>query len=54
MAVEIGLPVMDAAINASQQFWLADAALAASITGKPISTAMSVPAASGSGAAAGH
>ena len=43
-----------AAINASQQFWLADAALAASITGKPISTAMSAPAASGSGAAGGH
>ena len=43
-----------AAINASQQFWLADAALAASMTGKPISSAMSAPAAGGSSAAAGH
>ena len=43
-----------AAINAGQQFWLADAALAASMTGKPISSAMSAPAAGGSSAAAGH
>ena len=43
-----------AAINAGQQFWLADAALAASMTGKPVAAAMSAPAASGSGAAAGH
>ena len=43
-----------AAINAGQQFWLADAALAASMTGKPVSSAMSAPAASGSGAAGGH
>ena len=43
-----------AAINASQQFWLADTALAASMTGKPISSAMTAPAASGSSAAAGH
>lgn len=43
-----------AAINASQQFWLADAALAASMTGKPVSSAMSAPAAGGSSAAGGH
>ena len=41
------------AINTYQQFWLADAALSASITGKPISTAMMAPAASG-GESAGH
>ncbi len=43
-----------AAINAGQQFWLADAALAASMTGKPVSSAMIAPAASGSSAAGGH
>ena len=43
-----------AAINAGQQFWLADAALAASMTGKPVSSAMSAPAAGGSSAAGGH
>ena len=42
-----------AAINAYQQFWLSDAALAASMIGKPTSLAMAAPAA-GSGEAAGH
>lgn len=43
-----------AAINAYQQFWLADAALAASMTGKPTATLMAAPAAAGAGEAAGH
>ena len=43
-----------AALNAYQQFWLADAALAASMTGKPTALAMASPAASGGGDAAGH
>ncbi len=43
-----------AAINAYQQFWLADAALAASITGKPVNMMMAAPFAGGSGEAAGH
>ena len=38
------------AINAYQQFWLADAALSASITGKPTSVMMAAPAAAGGGA----
>ena len=45
---------VNAALNAYQQFWLADAALAASMTGKPIASAMAAPAAKGSGEAAGH
>jgi len=43
-----------AALNAYQQFWLADAALAASMTGKPTALAMAAPAAGGGGDAAGH
>ena len=43
-----------AALNAYQQFWLADAALAASMTGKPTALAMAAPAAGGGGGAAGH
>ncbi|MEO8015309.1 MAG: TolC family protein [Polaromonas sp.] len=42
-----------AALNAYQQFWLADAALAASMTGKPTALAMASPAAGGE-QAAGH
>ena len=42
-----------AAINSFQQFWLADAALAASLTGKPVNTLLAAPAKSG-GQAAGH
>lgn len=42
-----------AAINSYQQFWLADAALAASMTGKPTSTALAAPIARGA-SAAGH
>jgi len=42
-----------AAINSYQQFWLSDAALAASMTGKPTSVMMSSPKAGG-GEAAGH
>ena len=42
-----------AALNAYQQFWLADAALAASMTGKPTATLMASPTAGGD-AAAGH
>ena len=41
------------AINAYQQFWLADAALSASMTGKPTSVMMAAPAANG-GEKAGH
>lgn len=41
------------AINTYQQFWLADAALSASVTGKPTSTLMMAPAAGG-GESAGH
>ena len=41
------------AINAYQQFWLADAALSASMTGKPTNLMMAAPAAGG-GEAAGH
>ena len=43
-----------AALNAYQQFWLADAALAASMTGKPTALAMAATAASAGGDAAGH
>ena len=42
-----------AALNAYQQFWLADAALAASMTGKPTTSMMAAPA-TGGDAAAGH
>lgn len=46
---------VSAAINAYQQFWLADAALAASMAGKPTSAgAMSVSSATSAGAAGGH
>ena len=38
------------AINAYQQFWLADAALSASMTGKPTSVMMAAPLAAGGGA----
>lgn len=43
-----------AAINAYQQFWLADAALAASMTGKPTAMMMAAPTTGGGGEAAGH
>ena len=43
-----------AAINASQQFWLADAALAASLTGRPAATTTLSSAASGAAAEAAH
>ncbi|MBI2728483.1 MAG: TolC family protein [Polaromonas sp.] len=39
-----------AAINSYQQFWLSDAALAASVTGKPISMMVSAPMAGGGSA----
>ena len=42
-----------AALNAHQQFWLADAALSASMTGNPTNLMMVAPAAGG-GEAAGH
>ena len=42
-----------AAINSYQQFWLADAALSASVTGKPTSLMLSAPT-MGGGEAAGH
>ena len=45
---------VSAAINAYQQFWLADAALAASMTGKPTSTAMTAAPAAGASSAAAH
>lgn len=41
------------AINAQQQFWLADAALAASVMGKPTSMGNSVASSAGEGASAG-
>jgi outer membrane protein TolC len=44
---------VQAAINAYQQFWLADAALAASMIGKPTAVAMAVGG-SGAAAEAGH
>jgi len=40
-----------AAINSYQQFWLSDAALAASMTGKPMSMMVSAPMAGGTGSA---
>lgn len=43
-----------AAINAYQQFWLADAALSASITGKPTGVMQATASAGVSGEAAGH
>ena len=43
-----------AAINAYQQFWLADAALSASLTGKPTSMMMAAPSGAGASEAAGH
>ncbi len=43
-----------AAINAYQQFWLADAALSASLTGKPTSMMMAAPSGGGGSEAAGH
>jgi len=43
-----------AALNAYQQFWLADAALAASLIGKPTVLATAAPPSGGSGEAAGH
>ena len=43
-----------AAINAYQQFWLADAALSASMTGKPTATMMAAPSGGGASEAAGH
>jgi hypothetical protein len=42
-----------AAINSYQQFWLADAALAASMTGRPTSTAL-VALMAGGASASGH
>lgn len=41
------------AINAQQQFWLADAALAASVMGKPTSAGASMASSGGEGASAG-
>ena len=43
-----------AAINAYQQFWLADAALSASMTGKPTAVMMAAPSGGGASEAAGH
>ena len=44
-----------AAIDADQQFWLADAALQASVIGRPTNTSLTAPAsASSGGGAAGH
>ncbi len=45
---------VQAAINAYQQFWLADAALAASITGKPTAVGAMSMAGGGAAAEAGH
>jgi len=43
-----------AAINAEQQFWLADAALQASLIGRPTSTALTVMTTAPSSAVGGH
>lgn len=43
-----------AAINAEQQFWLADAALQASLIGRPTNTSLSVMSSAPSGGGAGH
>ena len=43
-----------AAITAFQQFWLADAALAASMMGQPVSTTLMAAPSANSGAGAGH
>ena len=43
-----------AAINAQQQFWLADAALQASLIGRPMNSALSVTSSVPSAAVAGH
>lgn len=43
-----------AAINAEQQFWLADASLQASLVGRPTGISITSPAAVQSGGAAGH
>jgi hypothetical protein len=43
-----------AAINAEQQFWLADAALKASVIGRPTTTAIAPAAAAAPSAAAPH
>ena len=43
-----------AAINAQQQFWLADAALSASLTGKPTALMMTPAASASASAGAGH
>ena len=43
-----------AALNAEQQFWLADAALQASLIGKPTSTGVSGGGAAAAEAGAGH
>ena len=43
-----------AALNAYQQFWLADAALAASMTGKPTASPMAAPSSASGAEAAGH
>jgi hypothetical protein len=43
-----------AAINAEQQFWLADAALQASLIGRPTNTSLTVTTSSPSAGGAGH
>ena len=43
-----------AALDAQQQFWLADAALQASVMGRPTNTSLSIPASSPSGGDASH
>jgi phosphoribosylcarboxyaminoimidazole (NCAIR) mutase len=43
-----------AAINAQQQFWLADAALLASIVGKPMAIPVAAMQAGSSSSSAGH
>jgi outer membrane protein TolC len=43
-----------AAIDAQRQFWLADAALRASLMGRPMDTALTAKASAGSTSAGGH
>jgi len=43
-----------AALDAQRQFWLADAALQASVIGRPTNTTLSVTTSAPSDAAAGH
>ena len=48
------ISAVTAAIDAQQQFWLADAAIQASVIGRPTSTTLSVTSSAPSAGDAGH